>query len=143
MVRFQASSLPPAERQRTYVMGLQLAVARAAGHRATEPVAGEDEVLLGMERGQRTPGRERVVEHPLERLRLARAPRLAALDPALHRGERGAEERRDVASDFSHAFGRAPERLIGLAVASDTDNTGEEAHAGFADLRFVARDESC
>ena len=61
---------------------------------------------------------------------------------ATHAG-RWVEERRDVAADFRHAFGRASEHLIGLAVASDTDNTGEEARAGFADLRFVAKDESC
>jgi hypothetical protein len=30
-----------------------------------------------------------------------------------------------------------------VAVASDTDNTGEEAHAGFADIAFVERDATC
>jgi hypothetical protein len=53
------------------------------------------------------------------------------------------EERRDVDADFRHAFGHAPTRLTGLAIASDTDNTGEEARAGFADFRFVAKDEPC
>ena len=53
------------------------------------------------------------------------------------------EERRDVAADFRHAFGHAPTRLTGLAIASDTDNTGENARAGFADFRFVGKDESC
>ena len=52
-------------------------------------------------------------------------------------------ERRDVTADFSRAFGHAPRRLTGLALASDTDNTGETAHAGFADFRFVGRDEGC
>jgi len=52
-------------------------------------------------------------------------------------------ERRDVGADFFKAFGHAPARLTGLALASDTDNTGEEAHAGFADFRFVGQDESC
>lgn len=52
-------------------------------------------------------------------------------------------ERRDVSADFLHAFGHAPLKLTGLALASDTDNTGEEARAGFADFRFVAKDESC
>jgi hypothetical protein len=56
---------------------------------------------------------------------------------------RWVEERRDVAADFREAFGHAPARLTGLALASDTDNTGEEVRAGFADFRFVGRDEAC
>ena len=53
------------------------------------------------------------------------------------------EERRDLAVDFRHTFGHAPARLTGLAIASDTDNTGEAARAGFADFRFVGKDEPC
>jgi hypothetical protein len=30
-----------------------------------------------------------------------------------------------------------------MALASDTDNTGESAHAGFADFHFVAEKEAC
>lgn len=56
---------------------------------------------------------------------------------------RWVEERRDVTADFVHAFGHAPARLTGLALATDTDNTGEEAHAGFADFAFVERDAAC
>jgi hypothetical protein len=61
---------------------------------------------------------------------------------ASHAG-RWVDERRDVAADFRDAFGHAPGRLTGLALASDTDNTGETARAGFADFRFVGKDESC
>jgi len=57
--------------------------------------------------------------------------------------KRWVEERRDVGADFLKAFGHAPAKLTGLALASDTDNTGEEAHAGFADFHFVAANESC
>lgn len=56
---------------------------------------------------------------------------------------RWVSERRDVSADFHKAFGHAPAQLTGLALASDTDNTGESAHAGFADFRFVAKDEPC
>ena len=52
-------------------------------------------------------------------------------------------ERRHVSADFQQAFGHAPAKLTGLALASDTDNTGEEARAGFADFRFVAKDDDC
>jgi Protein of unknown function (DUF3047). len=53
------------------------------------------------------------------------------------------DERRDIAADYRHVFGQAPGCLIGLGMASDTDNTGEEARAGFADFRFVGKDEPC
>ena len=52
-------------------------------------------------------------------------------------------ERRDVAADFKRAFGDVPAQLTGLALASDTDNTGERAHAGFAAFRFVSAGETC
>lgn len=52
-------------------------------------------------------------------------------------------ERRDVKADFQQAFVHAPARLTGLALASDTDNTGEEARAGFADFHFVGPGEAC
>lgn len=72
-----------------------------------------------------------------DRVRM-RVLRTGAADAA-----RWVTERRDVTADFSQAFGHAPRRLTGLAVASDTDNTGETAHAGFADFAFVAREASC
>ncbi|MBI5108808.1 MAG: DUF3047 domain-containing protein [Rhodocyclales bacterium] len=56
---------------------------------------------------------------------------------------RWVSERRDVGADFRRAFGHAPQGLTGLALASDTDNTGETAHAGFADFRFVAAGDDC
>lgn len=60
-------------------------------------------------------------------------------------GEAGrwVEERRDVSADFQAAFGHAPLKLAGIAIATDTDNTGEEARAGFADFRFVAGASDC
>lgn len=52
-------------------------------------------------------------------------------------------ERRDVAADLSQAFGVTNASPTSLAVAVDTDNTGESARAVFADLHFVPRDGSC
>lgn len=52
-------------------------------------------------------------------------------------------ERRDAAADFRRAFGHPPGRLTGLAIASDTDDTGEEARAGFADFVFVGAATAC
>ena len=51
--------------------------------------------------------------------------------------------RHDVRQDFIAEFGLPQAHLIQLAVASDTDNTGETAHAGFADFHFVEKNASC
>jgi hypothetical protein len=53
------------------------------------------------------------------------------------------EERRDVLADIQAEFGVAPLRITALALATDTDNTGEAAQAGFTRLRFVGRDQPC
>lgn len=53
------------------------------------------------------------------------------------------QERRNVLADFRLAFGEIDGTLSGLAIASDTDNTGGEAHAGFADFRFVENEAAC
>jgi hypothetical protein len=45
---------------------------------------------------------------------------------------------RNVAQDYRAAFGEAPARITGIAVASDTDNTGERALAYYGDAEFLA-----
>lgn len=69
--------------------------------------------------------------------------RMLVLRTGAAEANRWVTERRDVSADFQKAFGHAPAKLTGLALASDTDNTGESAHAGFADFHFVSSDESC
>ena len=51
--------------------------------------------------------------------------------------------RHDVLQDVIAEFASDKAQLIQLSVASDTDNTGEKTHAGFADFHFVARDSNC
>jgi hypothetical protein len=53
------------------------------------------------------------------------------------------EERRDILSDARRLLSNEQAALSHLAVTSDTDNTGENARAGFADLHFVPRDQLC
>jgi hypothetical protein len=43
---------------------------------------------------------------------------------------------RDVAADYRRAFGTEPPRITGVAVAVDTDNTGESTVSYFGDIRF-------
>jgi Protein of unknown function (DUF3047) len=52
-------------------------------------------------------------------------------------------ERRNIGADARTVFGELPLTPFQLAVASDTDNTGESARAGFADLHMVGADEPC
>jgi len=51
--------------------------------------------------------------------------------------------RHDVQQDVIAEFGSTQAKLIQLSVASDTDNTGERAHAGFADFQFVEKGAAC
>ena len=56
---------------------------------------------------------------------------------------RWVSERRDVRQDFKRAFGYLPASLYAIALATDTDNTGGSAKAGFAEMRFVPESQSC
>lgn len=44
--------------------------------------------------------------------------------------------RRNVAEDYRRAFGAEPGPVLGVAVMTDTDNTGEKAVGEYADIRF-------
>jgi Protein of unknown function (DUF3047) len=52
-------------------------------------------------------------------------------------------ERVDVRDDVIRAFGSDKAKPILVAIASDTDNTGEKVRAGFADLHFVGKNDAC
>jgi hypothetical protein len=52
-------------------------------------------------------------------------------------------ERRDVLADVQRAFPGARVQVRLLALTADTDNTGEQAHAGFAEVHFVPRNQPC
>ncbi len=45
---------------------------------------------------------------------------------------------RDIYADYKRAFGTAPPRITGIAVAVDTDNTGESTISYFGDIQFTA-----
>jgi hypothetical protein len=47
--------------------------------------------------------------------------------------------RRNVAEDFKHAFGDEAPRIIGIAIATDADNTGSSARARYGDISFKAQ----
>ena len=43
---------------------------------------------------------------------------------------------RNIVKDFRRAFGEDPPRISGVAVMTDSDNTGESATAWYGDIRF-------
>jgi len=44
---------------------------------------------------------------------------------------------RNIVEDFRRAFGKNPPRISGVAVMTDTDNTGESATAWYGDIGFT------
>ena len=52
-------------------------------------------------------------------------------------------ERVNIHHDVKRSFGTSEARLKLVAVASDSDNTGETVRAGFADLHFVRATDAC
>lgn len=84
--------------------------------------------------------------HPVGTLRdnaYTERTRMLVLRSGAAEAGRWVNERRDLQADFRRAFGELSGRPSGLAVASDTDNTGGEAQAGFADFHLVGRDQPC
>jgi len=47
-------------------------------------------------------------------------------------------EKRNVYADYKKAFGREPTAITGVAIMTDTDNTGESGQAWYGDIFFSA-----
>lgn len=47
-------------------------------------------------------------------------------------------ERRNIVEDYRRAFGEDPPKISGVAVMTDTDNTGESATAFYGDIVFLS-----
>jgi hypothetical protein len=63
--------------------------------------------------------------------------RLIVVESGHARAGRWVTETRDLARDFRAAFGEDPPDVIGIALATDTDNTGETATAWYGDIEFL------
>ena len=46
-------------------------------------------------------------------------------------------EERNVYEDYKKAFGEEPSLISGVAIMTDTDNTGESATAYYGDIMFM------
>ncbi len=65
--------------------------------------------------------------------------RVIVVDSGAANVNRWREAERDLVADFRSAFGEEPPEISGVAVASDTDNTGESVTAWFGDIRLLAQ----
>ncbi|MCS6897137.1 MAG: DUF3047 domain-containing protein [Nitrospira sp.] len=52
---------------------------------------------------------------------------------------RWVEESRNIYDDYKRAFGEEPPMINGVAIMSDTDNTGERVTAYYGDITFLAQ----
>jgi hypothetical protein len=57
--------------------------------------------------------------------------------------KRWISERVNVLDDIRQEFGTDQAKLTLIAIAADTDNTGEKVRSGFADLHFVGKEDRC
>lgn len=48
------------------------------------------------------------------------------------------KEKRNILEDFKKAFGKIPHKIKGIALMTDTDNTGESATAFYGDIVFTS-----
>ena len=69
--------------------------------------------------------------------------RVVVIQSGNARAGRWVSERRNVALDIENQFKTRAGRIVSIAVASDTDNTGETVTAAFANLHMVGPSQPC
>ncbi len=62
--------------------------------------------------------------------------RVVVVESGTDRLDQWVAEERDVAADFRAAFGEDPPLVSGIAIAADTDQTGEAVRSWFGDISF-------
>lgn len=63
--------------------------------------------------------------------------RMIVVQSGSQQAGRWVTETRDMAADFRAAFGEDPPDVVAVALATDTDNTGESALAWYGDIEFL------
>jgi len=61
---------------------------------------------------------------------------MVAVESGNAKAGRWVKEARNIVEDYKKAFGRRPPRITGIAVMTDSDNTGEEATAWYGKIVF-------
>ncbi len=62
--------------------------------------------------------------------------KMVVLQSGTARAGRWVAEKRDIYADYKKAFGGEPTRISGVAIMTDSDNTGESARAWYGDIVF-------
>lgn len=62
--------------------------------------------------------------------------RMIVAESGRERLGRWQEVTRNIVADYRRAFGEEPGRIIAIGIMTDTDNTGERAHAWYGDISF-------
>lgn len=62
--------------------------------------------------------------------------KMVVLQSGTARAGRWVAENRDIYADYKKAFGGEPTRISGVAIMTDSDNTGESARAWYGDIVF-------
>lgn len=63
---------------------------------------------------------------------------MVAVNSGPHKTGEWVTVERDIVADYKTAFGRTPPRLVGVAIMSDSDNTGEAATAWYGDIQLIS-----
>ena len=66
--------------------------------------------------------------------------KMIVVESGTHRLNQWVQQERNIYQDYMRAFGKTPSRIIGIAIMTDTDNTGESATAYYGDIRLVRVD---
>jgi hypothetical protein len=67
--------------------------------------------------------------------------RMIVVESGAARSGQWITETRDLAADFRAAFGEEAPNVVAVALATDTDNTGETATAWYGDMEFLPADK--
>lgn len=67
--------------------------------------------------------------------------RMIVLQSGASRAGEWVTETRDLAADFRAAFGMEAPDVVGIALATDTDNTGTSATAWYGDIEFLRNEQ--
>ncbi len=65
--------------------------------------------------------------------------RMVAVRSGSEDAGRWVSEERDILEDYRRLFGEEPPQLAGIAIMTDTDNTGEKAEAWFSEISLAPR----
>ncbi|MCB2181776.1 MAG: DUF3047 domain-containing protein [Desulfobulbaceae bacterium] len=65
--------------------------------------------------------------------------KMIVLESGPEKSNQWIQEKRNIAEDYRKAFGEEPPMISGIAIMTDSDNTGEKATAWYGDITFSVK----